>query len=78
MTNADKTGPGAPAVIGAQEIRVGLHAHRIAVPGTGAPATAAAASPSVEPIRVGDIIVGVDVTCSCGQRIRIAFDNGRG
>ena len=79
MPGTDKS---APAVISAQEIRVGSHAHRIAVPGAAVPApiltSAGTAGPVVEPIRSGDMIVGVEVTCSCGQRIRIAFDPGRG
>jgi len=82
MPSSDKSAPAAPSVISAQEVRVGSHAHRIAVPGPASPSPApvtpppAAGGPTVEPIRAGDMIVGIEVTCSCGQCIRIAFDPG--
>jgi hypothetical protein len=78
MAGSNKPAPSAPAVIAAQEVRVGPHTHRIAVPGAGnsTPAAPTASAPSVEPIRNGDVIIGVEVTCTCGQKIRIAFDTG--
>ena len=78
MSKSDNPAANATAVIAAQEVRVGPHTHRIAVPGAGSPAPVPPTSnaPTVEPIRSGELIVGVEVTCSCGQRIRIAFDRG--
>ena len=37
----------------------------------GAPRSAPVGAPHVELIRDGDVIRAIDVTCSCGQRIRL-------
>lgn len=40
----------------------------------GVPQNGHASDPQVEVIREGDIIRAIDITCSCGQRIRLRCD----
>jgi hypothetical protein len=37
----------------------------------GAPGAAPAGEPRVELIRKGDVVQAIDITCSCGKRIRL-------
>ena len=60
------------AVLPAQHVQVAADPQPIPVP-TGGAVSATTAAGAVTLIRNGDAIVGVEVTCSCGQRIRLAF-----
>mgnify|MGYP000305104367 CR=1 FL=1 len=55
------------AVIDAGQVRVASGSIRIHLP-------TAPAGPRAEVIRDGDAIVGVEVTCACGEKVRLAFD----
>lgn len=52
-------------------VRLSGEAARVSVPGT------PGAEPRVELIRAGDVVQAIDVTCTCGQRIRIRCDYGK-
>ncbi len=78
MAKTESTSSGGPALIAAQEVLVGAQSQRIALPGAAGAALSSPGSMTVEPIRNGDVIVGVEVVCTCGQRVRIAFDRGPG
>jgi hypothetical protein len=54
-------------VVSGHKVKVGSDAPRVTVGRQ--PATPA--QPQVEVIREGDVILAIDVICSCGQRIRV-------
>lgn len=53
-------------VIPAQCVRVSGEPARVPVPGV-----TESAEPKVELIRQGDVVQAIDITCSCGERIRL-------
>jgi hypothetical protein len=59
---------GNQGVIPSQCVRLSDETAHVAVPRRGV------AEPKVELIRSGDKILAIDVTCSCGQRIRLRCD----
>jgi hypothetical protein len=59
----------APAVVTAERVRVAGEAVRI-----GAPARDRGGEPAVHLVREDGVIRAIDVTCRCGERIRIRCD----
>ena len=59
-------GDGGGAVVPGRCVKVVGEAARVGIPGQDS-----RAEPHIELIRDGDLIQAVDVTCSCGQRIRL-------
>jgi hypothetical protein len=57
---------GSRSVIPGRCVQVSGETARVGVPGA-----AAQSEPKVELIRQGDVIQAIDVTCTCGQRIRL-------
>jgi hypothetical protein len=53
-------------VVPGQCVRVTSEAARVGVPRLGG-----AADPHLEFVRQGDVIQAIDITCTCGHRIRI-------
>ena len=58
-------------VIGAQQVR--LSNDRQSIP---LPHAHRAAEPTIHLVRDGDAVVAVEITCSCGEHIRVKFDYG--
>lgn len=54
------------AVVPGEWVRVTSETARVAIPGHSAPA-----APRVELITQGDVIQAIDVTCTCGEKIRL-------
>jgi hypothetical protein len=50
-----------------RKVLVSEESARVGVPRPGAPACA----PQIELVRDGDVVQAIDVTCTCGQRIRL-------
>ncbi|HZT79873.1 MAG TPA: hypothetical protein VFA26_06615 [Gemmataceae bacterium] len=61
------------AVVPGRCVRLSGEAARVLVPG----GHAACAEPRVEVLREGDVIRAIDVTCPCGQRIRLRCEYGQ-
>jgi hypothetical protein len=59
------------AVIDASMVRISAEPKRIPVPSDGATNEA-----SVDVMRHGDAVAGVEVTCTCGNCIRLRFEYG--
>ncbi len=62
-----------PGIIPGQLVHVTGEAVRVAIP-TAAPAAAAppaAGEPHIELIREGDVVQAIEVTCTCGRKIRL-------
>ena len=58
------------AVVTADRVKLSADPVRVGVP----PAAGGRAEPSVQLVREDGVIRAVDVTCSCGERIRIRCD----
>ncbi len=69
MTNAANVGRTTTAIIPGQRVVFSGEAARIQIP-----AEATSKEPHIELVRENDMIRAVDVTCSCGQRIRLVCD----
>ena len=54
------------AIVPGQCVRLTGETARVTIPGQ-----CNSAGPSVELIRDGDVVRAIDVTCGCGQRIRL-------
>jgi hypothetical protein len=55
----------ARAIVPGQCVRVG-DTRRVSVPGSEAPS-----QPQVKLVRSGDVIQAIEITCTCGQQIRL-------
>jgi hypothetical protein len=67
MTAGERSGPeGSGRVFPGHQVRLSGEATRV-----GAPCTSPAGEPKVQLIREGDAVVAIDVTCPCGQRLRL-------
>ena len=56
------------SVIASRLVRVSAERQRIGPP------LEEGAEPTVELIRDGDAIIGVEVVCACGKRVRVRFE----
>lgn len=69
MTNAANVGRRTTAIIPGRRVVFSGESARIPIP-----AEATSKEPHIELVRENDMIRAVDVTCSCGQRIRLVCD----
>jgi hypothetical protein len=46
----------------------------VGMPGVGTPAREGEVAPQVELVREGDVIKAIDITCTCGKKLRLYCD----
>lgn len=62
-----------PGIIPGQMVHVTGEAVRVAIPtaAQASPPAAAGGEPHIELIREGDVVQAIEVTCTCGRKIRL-------
>jgi hypothetical protein len=65
-TSVQANEPAKRVIVPGRQVRLSGQAARVGIPGP-----PAHGEPHIDLIRLGDIVQAIEITCGCGQRIRI-------